>query len=378
MVKNPVKETLQTRLAFAALPSLGTEASEELLNRCGGVDAFFAMSRRELAARAGRDAPIFADDVRRKALEKAEAEERFVIANGIRPLWFLDDDYPRALADTPDAPVVLFVLGDVDFDNKHTLSVVGTRHATAYGADFTTRFVNELATVLQPAPLIVSGLAYGIDVVAHQAALRSGAPTVAVLAHGLHTIYPATHRDVAKQIISSGGALVTEYFSGTSAARRNFLARNRIVAALSAATIVMESDVRGGALATARLAMEYNREVFALPGRVTDQYSRGCNNLIARQAASILISAAAFAESMHWATCGEVEEKVVQPQLFTDLSPLEKLIVDHLTYHGQARLAELRAATNEPISRLMSTMVDLEFRGIVVSLPGSGYALATR
>lgn len=369
---------MRTRLAFACMPALGPEAADELLHRCGGTEAFFAMSRRELVARIGSDSHIFSEDVRRKATEKAEAEERFITANDIKPLWFQDPDYPKRLVQIPDAPAMIFVLGNVDFETPHTVSIVGTRHATAYGADFTTKFVNDLAEMLQPKPLVVSGLAYGIDITAHNAAVGANAPTVAVLAHGFHTIYPAAHRDFAKKIISRGGALVTEYFSGTSAARRNFLARNRIIAGLTDATAVMESDVRGGALATARLAMEYNRDVFALPGRVSDQYSRGCNNLIARQTAAILTSATQFAETMRWNFNAKTEEKARQPQLFTDLSPLEQQIVDHLTYHGQARLSELRMATNEPVPKLMSTMVDMEFRGLVVSMPGSCYTLAAR
>lgn len=377
-MENGANDTLRTRLAFASLPTLGPEAADELLRRCGGTAAFFAMSRRELAARVGSDSHFFDDEARRRALERGEAEERFVTSNGITALWFQDPEYPRRLAQIPDAPTMLFVLGNVDFEAPHTLSVVGTRHATAYGTDFTTRFVTDLAGMLQPKPLVVSGLAYGIDIAAHLAAVNAGAPTVAVLAHGFHTIYPAAHRDYAKQILSSGGALVTEYFSGTSAARRNFLARNRIVAGLTDATAVMESDVRGGALATARLAMEYNRDVFALPGRVSDQYSRGCNNLIARQTAAILTSATQFAESMRWAHTAGTDQQAQQPQLFTDLNPLEKQIVDHLTYHGQARLSDLRMATNEPIPKLMSTMVDMEFRGLVVSMPGSCYTLAAR
>lgn len=378
MMENRGTDTIRTQLAFACLPALGIEAAEELLRRCGGTDGFFAMSRRELVARVGSDSHIFDDEVRHRALEKAEAEERFIIANGIKALWFQDAAYPKRLAQIPDAPTMLFVLGDVDFETAHTVSIVGTRHATAYGTDFTTRFVEDLSGMLQPKPLVVSGLAYGIDIAAHTAALNVGAPTVAVLAHGLNTIYPAAHRDTAKRIISSGGALVTEYPSGTPGARRNFLARNRIVAALSDTTVVMESDMRGGALATARLAMEYNRDVFALPGRVSDQYSRGCNNLIARQTASIVTSATQFADAMRWKHKDAAKEEAKQPQLFTDLNPLEQLIVDHLTYHGQARLSELRMATNEPIPKLMSTMVDLEFRGVVVSMPGSCYALASR
>lgn len=363
-------------LAFSRLHGVNVALGRSILERLGGdVSCFFSMPASRLTALMGFDSKIFGDDMRRKALAEAEREAAFAGANGISTRFFADSDgrYPARLAECDDAPAMLHTIGDCDLDSRCMIGIVGTRHATAYGTDFTSRLVTELAATLADPPVIVSGLAYGIDIAAHRAAIAAGVPTVAVLAHGLNTIYPAAHRNCAAEIVKSGGALVTEYTSADAVHRGNFLARNRIVAGMVDCLVVVESDVKGGALVTARLANDYNREVFALPGRVSDRYSRGCNNLIARNMAHILTDVAALADAMGWRR-RSVEG--LQQQLFTELDPAEQRVVDALMHSGEMRLSELQMTLNEQTHRLMGLLIDMELRGLVMSIPGNRYRLA--
>ena len=306
--------------------------------------------------------------------ESAESEAAFVERSGIRVLTRGAGSMPPRLDGVPDAPKALFMLGECDLAAPHAIAIVGTRRATAAGVEFCRRFVSRMAE-LCPGTLIVSGLAYGIDVAAHRAALEAGLPTAAVMAHGLDTVYPADHRDMARRIVESGtGALVTEYLSGTRAHRGNFLARNRIVAALGAAVVVVESAHHGGALYTAGLAAQYGRSVFAVPGRWCDKASEGCNNLIAAGQAQLLTSAEQFVELMHWETAAEAPAGA--PALdFTALTGTSRLIADHLRVHPNHSVSDIVASLGLPASEVSARLMEMEMNDLLTMLPGGRFQL---
>lgn len=309
-----------------------------------------------------------------EALRRAEVEMEWAERHGIQILPLNDDLYPLRLRECPDAPLSLFFMGNADLNKRRIVSVVGTRRCTPYGRDITERFVRELQSCC-PDVLVTSGLAYGIDVVAHRTALESGLQTVGVLAHGLDTIYPASHRKTAKEMIGQGG-LLTEYFQQTGAERQNFLRRNRIVAGMADATIVIESAYRGGSLSTARIANEYNREVFAVPGRVGDLSSEGCNRLILTNRAQIFTSTEDFLNAMGWNYDGRLKKaqsEGIQPDLFPNLQPEEQKVVDVLRSNNDLQINILSVQTGINIPELSAILFNLEMEGIVKALPGGVY-----
>lgn len=366
------------QLALSRVHGINIATARNFLARLhGDEERFFALTPRQLALSMGFDSRIFADEPRRKALEEARRELRFIEGNGISARYFADpaSGYPSRLAECDDAPAVIYTLGNCDLDKARMVGIVGTRHATAYGTDFTSKMVADLAaSVGGEEVVIVSGLAYGIDIAAHKAAIECGLPTVGVLAHGLNTIYPAAHRNIAADMVQQGGALVTEYASGNAVHRGNFLARNRIVAGLCDCIVVVESDIKGGALVTARLAADYNREVLAAPGRATDRFSRGCNSLISRNMARILPDPAALPDIMGWP---RRSREGIQQELFAELDPTEQKIIEALSTSGaDMRLADLQMLLNEQTHRLMGLLIDMELRGLISALPGNRYRLA--
>lgn len=312
-----------------------------------------------------------------EAMKRAEEELEFIQRHRIKCLTISDNNYPQRLINCDDAPLALFHLGNADLNKLHIVSIVGTRKCTLYGRDVTERFVRELKEIC-PDTLIVSGLAYGIDVAAHRTALECGMDTVGVLAHGLDTLYPAAHRNTAKEMITHGG-LLTEYFQQTRPEKVNFLRRNRIVAGLADATIVIESMYRGGSLSTARIANEYNREVFAVPGRIGDESSEGCNKLIAHNKAQIFTDAEDFAQAMGWDYDKKRDEghaKGIQPDLFPTLSPEGQKVVDVLRSNNDLQINILSIQSGISIPELSSLLFDLEMEGIVKALPGGVYHLS--
>lgn len=308
------------------------------------------------------------------ALKCAAQEMEFTDKHKIKCLTWGSESYPQRLAECDDAPLALFYMGNADLNKLRVVSIVGTRRCTQYGRDITERFVRELKE-LCPDVLIMSGLAYGIDVVAHRAALENGLQTVGVLAHGLDYLYPAAHRNTAKQMIAQGG-LLTEYFQHTKVDKVNFLRRNRIVAGMADATLVVESMYRGGSLSTARIANEYNREVFAVPGRIGDECSEGCNELIAHNKAQIFTNAHEFVLSMGWDYDRKIEQaraNGIQPSLFPTLSPEGQKVVDVLRNNNDLQINILSVQTGISIPELSSLLFDLEMDGIVKALPGGVY-----
>lgn len=312
---------------------------------------------------------------RSEALRRAEKELAYCEANHIRPLCFGTAAYPVRLANCPDPPLVLFCLGEADLNARHIVAVVGTRHATEYGKDLCRHFSEDLKRLV-PDALLVSGLAYGIDIHAHRGALNNNMPTVGVLAHGLDRIYPAQHRETARRMIHEGGGLLTEYPIGTTPERGNFVRRNRIVAGLADATIVVESAEKGGALITAQLAQDYNRDVFAYPGRTTDIYSIGCNNLIKNNCAALITSAEDFALSARW-----IDEKAkdkaepIQRELFPELNEEEALVVKSLSDQSSKPISLIVSETKMAFNRVNIVLGRLELKGIVKGLPGGMYRL---
>lgn len=347
--------------------------ASRILGLIGSEQEFFTLSEATLSARLGFKGRIISDDYRREILRKAADEIRFIETNNIRPLYFSDPDYPRRLLECDDAPAMLFTLGNANLNATHVVSIVGTRNATAYGINFINKLVDDLATRIDNL-LIVSGLAMGCDIAAHCRALHNNLPTAAVVAHGLDTLYPSEHRAHAANIVRHNGAIVTDYLHGTRPHRGNFLARNRIVAGLADAVIVAESAAeRGGALHTARLAMLYNRDVFALPGRTSDHFSGGCNMLIKSDIAHLLESADDLIKTMNWKARPAEGQ---QQQMFTELTPEQQSIIDHLRQNGESTINALAAVTGIPIGQLMAILVELEFQGMLLTLPGARYRLA--
>ena len=304
---------------------------------------------------------------------RSQAEIKFCIEHSIKILTPWNEAYPARLLETSDFPKRLFMLGNCNLNNPHPLAVIGTRKATSYGLSLTERTVRDLAPL--PGLSILSGLALGIDAAAHRAALEARVPTVAVLAHGLSRLYPSQNRDLARAIIASGGALLTEYTSDTAPFRGNFLERNRIVAGMSDATLVVESPIKGGAMSTARIAFSIDRSVMAFPGRVTDPQSEGCNLLIRQNKGSLVTSTSDILTIMGCdITPGDTSPL---PTLFPELEGEAARLYELLVRHGAPiPLDQLTAELGIPVGKLISLVSDMEFDGIVTRLPGNRVELS--
>lgn len=304
-------------------------------------------------------------------MERAKAEQEFIEEKGIRAICLGDDDYPYRLSECDDAPPVIYTLGNANLNAQHIVSVVGTRRATEYGKDLCSSLVSDLARLL-PGTLIVSGLAYGIDVCAHRAAIKCGLPTLGVLAHGLDRIYPSSHRSVAKEMLKDGG-LLSEYMSKTEPFRSNFLQRNRIVAGLADATVVVESPSHGGSLVTSSIAQSYARDCFAFPGRVNDQFSIGCNELIARNSAALITSAHDLIEAMNWSSAVKGNAPVEQ-ELFPQLTQLEQELLDLLRVHSEGlQINQIVIALDISVSKIMPVLFELEMKNLIRAVAGGKY-----
>ena len=309
-------------------------------------------------------------------LKRAEVELEFCRDHNIRVLCLGDDNYPKRLEDCADAPVVLYYKGNANLNQSRVINIIGRRHCTMYGADFIRKFLRDLKA-LCPEVLVVSGLAYGVDINAHQQALAVGYDTVGVVAHGLDYLYPAAHKDVAREMVNHGG-LLTEFMTCTNADKGNFVRRNRIVAGMSDACILVESAAHGGGIITAGISFDYGREVFALPGRVGDHFSEGCNNAIRENKAILLTSAEDFVKTMGWeddALRIEAQKKGIERQLFPDLSPEQQRIVDVLTKSNDLQLNQLSVKTGIPIGDITSILFQMEMMGVVKPMAGGNYHL---
>lgn len=310
------------------------------------------------------------------SMHRAESELQWDKANGVTPICMLDDRYPQRLKECPDAPLMLFLKGTALLNSARVINIVGTRHCTPYGMDIIRHFCADLRQ-LCPQVLIVSGLAYGVDVNAHRQALQHGFPTVGVLAHGLDDLYPRQHRQIADEMVENGG-LLTEFLTCTNADKMNFVRRNRIVAGISDATILVESGPKGGGLITCGIAQSYGRDVFAFPGQVGAEYSKGCNNLIRDNGAALISNAEDFVQAMGWETerqRSEVRQNGIERQLFPDLSEEEQRIVHVLSQQNDLQINILTIKTGIPVSRLSALLFSLEMKGVVKTFAGGMYHL---
>lgn len=364
-------------MALTRIPRLSLVSSRMLYDAMGSATAVFEHRKhiRDAVPDATDKLVEVLQDVD-EALDVAKKEYEFAEKKHIRCLCFDDEAYPLLLKECLDAPLVLYYLGNADLNAQHIISVVGTRNITPMGKDICRTFIADLQKAY-PDTLIVSGLAYGVDVHAHRAALENGMNTLGVLAHGLDTIYPALHRTTAAKMVQRGG-LLTEYMSNTRPDKGNFVRRNRIVAGMSQCTIVVESAAKGGALITAELANDYNREVCAFPGRPYDEYSKGCNQLIAHNKARLITCLDDFLEAMDWQNPLAKKTQLLQQELFPDVSEDEQKIIDSLRNVENKHINQIAIDTNINVGKVTSALFEMELKGIVEMLGGARCRLKLR
>lgn len=361
-------------LALTRTPGLGLTGACTLIKSMGSATAVYEQRTALKTLIPGISGKVVKALGEREPFARAEEELDFCEKNQIRCLSFYDEAYPSRLRECSDAPLVLFYRGNADLNALRIVSIVGTRHATPHGQDLCLRFLDDLQQ-LCPDTLVVSGLAYGIDIHAHRASLQHGLKTIGVLAHGLDRIYPPEHRKTAINMLEQGG-LLTEFMSRTSPDRQNFVKRNRIVAGMSDATLVIESAAKGGALITAELAGSYHRDCFAFPGRYNDPYSIGCNNLIKTNQATLITSAEDLVKAMNWACTSAETRPVVQRQLFPEVSEEESRIIQRLQKTPEGlQINMLVVETNIPVNRMNALLFELELKGMVRALAGGVYRL---
>lgn len=361
-------------IALSLVPHLGLRRAKALFDKIGNATDIFKY-RKELFDKIPDLNPEMINYLdSSESFYRAEEEMDFIKKNKIDFYLFNEESYSARFRECDDASFVLFSKGNINLNTTHVVSIVGTRTATSYGKSFCETFVRDLKT-LCPDIIIVSGLAYGIDICAHKAAIENDLSTIGVIAHGLDRIYPALHRSVAVKMLQKGG-LLTEYISGTSPDRYNFVSRNRIVAGISDATIVIESAKKGGSLITAEIAQSYNRDCFALPGRIKDVYSVGCNNLIHDNKAMLLSDAEDFINTMGWIDVKKKQEaKAVQRDLFLELNDKERNIVQLLQQRGNLQVNTLAIETGIPIYKITSILFDMEMKRVVKAMAGGVYQL---
>jgi len=356
------------RLALTKIPKVGAITAKQLIAHCGSAMAVFKYSRKQLLAIPGIG-PKLAEQINQKqALLEAEKELKFIERNAVKMLFFLDPDYPQRLKHQQDSPVMLFYRGNADLNALRVVSVVGTRQPTPLGRANCERLIEQLK---HPNLLLVSGLAYGIDAIVHKKSLELNIPNIAVLGHGLGRVYPAAHYPLARQIQECGG-LLSEYFSQVGPEKEHFPMRNRIVAGLCDALVVVETAVRGGSMISAELANSYHKDVFAFPGRINDPKSRGCNHLIKQHKAALIEQGADLIEMMGWE---HSPPQVVQKQLFEELSDQEKLLIRLFQQEKTLSIDYLSYQCHLSNSQLSALLLGLEFKGLLQSLPGNRFML---
>lgn len=361
-------------IALTQVPGIGHIWARKLVEGMGSAVDVFRLRHELLRRVPGVSARIVEALDCPQALSRARAEYDFLCKNRLRCLTFYDEDYPVRLRECEDAPIVLFYKGTADLNAVHIINMVGTRNATDYGTEICATFLRDLKE-LCPDVVVVSGLAYGIDISAHRNALANGLPTVGVLAHGLDRIYPSLHRKTAVDMLSQGG-LLTEFLSGTTPDKCNFVSRNRIVAGMCDATLVVQSAEKGGSLITAELAEGYHRDTFAFPGSVFDEYSKGCNQLIRDNKAGLLLSAGDFVKAMGWDGASKKSgKKTVQRALFLDLTEEEQQVVDTLTRYGEMQINSIVVESGIPIQKMNAILFELEMKGVLRVLAGGRYQL---
>lgn len=362
---------LMHKIALGLIPGVGDINARKLVSYTGSVEAVFSEPYSSLVRIPGIGENLARSITERTYLAEAEKEANWVVANKVETLFYLDERYPARLRECEDSPVTLFYRGNADLDAPKMISIVGTRRATPRGIEICGDIISQLATLF-PDLIIVSGLAYGIDIAAHKAALAAKLQTIAVLAHGLKTIYPPLHTNVARQMVSNGG-LLTDFSSDAPTERNNFLKRNRIIAGLPVALLIVESGVKGGAVVTAEMAMSYNRDVMAVPGRPSDNWSGGCNRLIKRNIAALIENSVDICDLLNWSH--DKTGNPLQTRLFDDFSDPENEVFRLLTNREALTADQISASMQLPISKLSSILLSLEMKGAIRCHPGNIYRL---
>lgn len=352
-------------LALMRVDLVGDIVAKRLINHLGSAEAVFKVKKSQITAIEGIGDIIYNNLKNTSVFKLAEAEVKFVRENNIKPLFYLDANYPDRLKHCIDGPVVLFTSGNINLEGRKTISIVGTRQMTSYGGDFCRKLIEDLAPLN---PVIISGFAYGVDIHAHIIAMEQGLQTVGVVAHGLNQVYPKVHKKYVAKMEENGG-FMTEFWSTSNPDKENFVKRNRIVAGISEATIIIESADKGGSLITANIANDYNRDVFAVPGRITDKYSMGCNNLIKSQRANVLTDAADLVYMLNW-QLEEEKKKPVQKQLFVVLDNDEQKVYDYLQKKGKELMDIIALECDMPIFKISSLLLNMELKGVIRPLPG--------
>ncbi len=351
-------------LALQRTKNIGDINAKRLISKCGSAENVFLEKRHHLTKINGIGSYAIQYLFDGNNLKEAEKELEYIKKNDINVMYFLDDSYPERLRHCIDAPIILFSKGNINLKKPRMISIVGTRRITSYGRSFCEQLVDEIK---QYQPVIVSGFAYGVDIFAHQMAIKHNLQTIGVMAHGLEEIYPKVHQKYVESVLKNGG-LLTDFWHTDAIQRENFLQRNRIIAGLSEATIVIESAEKGGSLVTADIAFSYNRDVFAVPGRINDTYSKGCNNLIRYNKASILTSGKDLACYLNWDL--EKKPKIVQKQLFIEMTSEEQKIHDFLMSKGKQLLDVIALECKIPIHKTATILLQMEMKGIIRPLPG--------
>lgn len=350
------------------IPGIGDVNAKKLIAYCGGAEAVFQEKKKNLLQISGIGERTVESIVSQTVLLRAEKELIFAERNGIRILYYLNPDYPKRLQHCYDSPVIIYCNGYTDLNVEKIVGVVGTRNITEYGKMLTEKLIYEL---VDDNVLVVSGLAYGVDTCAHKAALKNDLKTAAVLAHGFQTIYPSANASLSRRMIESGGCLLTEHISGTEPDRENFPKRNRIVSGMVDCLVVIESASKGGALITAEIANNYDREVFAFPGRVGDIYSEGCNKIIKNNKANLLTSIEDLRAIMRW----DEEKKQIpkQMRMFREFSTEERQVMNAFGDDNIIYLDRIITETGLSPTKIASVLLSLEFDGILTALPGKRY-----
>lgn len=359
------------QLALSFLPRVGDVTARALLSYCGDAEEVFRTKKAQLQKIPGIGGLTADAILNHECFSRAEKELKFIEKYKIQILFCTDDRYPGRLKACYDAPVLLYYKGNADLNALKMVSVVGTRKATEYGRELCAMLVRDLKV---HNPLVVSGLAYGIDGSAHKECLKNNISTIGVLGHGLDRIYPAQHRQLAEKMLAQGG-LITEFPSDTIPDRENFPKRNRIIAGMSDVTIVVEASRKGGALITAEIANSYNRDVFAFPGRHNDEFSEGCNFLIKTNRANLISSVADLEYLLGWNE-SQVNNTKNQLAMLINLSEDEQKIADVLKENGVTGVDQLAILTKLPQSKLAVTILEMEMQGYLIAMPGKTYKLA--
>jgi len=364
-------DQLLYQIALTKVDGVGDILAKRLVETLGDAENIFKADKKTLMSIDGISRVLSSEIQRPDVLNRAEKELLFVQKNNIDTYFYKDEAYPYRLKECIDAPILLYYKGNADWNEKKVISIVGTRKSTNYGIEFCHDFLQEIASSFLEV-LVISGLAYGIDIHAHRAALKFNLPTIGVLAHGLDRIYPSSHRKIAIEMLENGG-LLTEFSSETEPDKYNFVRRNRIVAGMADATIVVQSDIKGGSLITAELANSYDRDVFAVPGRINDKESAGCNTLIEKNKAAILPSTDSFIHAMGWDIT--ITSKPKQQQLFHEFTSDEQIIYDLLTSTGALHINMIANQTAISMSSLLPILLNMEMKNIIKVTSGNIYEL---